>query len=106
MMRRLAWWGAALLWLLVVGAGFAVLWRYSATAGAASLAPARWPTGSRIARAADRATLVMFVHPRCACSRASVTDLQRLLARVPDRVQSAIAFVVPDGVEPGWVKSD
>jgi hypothetical protein len=100
---RFGWLAAAVAWLLAVGAGFAVLWRYAAAAGPPSIAPAVWPAGSRLPRAADGATLVMFVHPRCACSRASLDDLAHLMSRVP--VHAVIAFIVPRGVEPGWKHS-
>lgn len=77
-------------WALVVGGGFYELLRYKATPGAAAAAPARWPVGSAIARATDRATLVMFVHPRCTCSRASLHELSRLAARFPERLATRI----------------
>jgi hypothetical protein len=39
-----------------------------------------WPTSSRISRADDRPTLLFFIHPRCPCTRASVAEIERLLA--------------------------
>src|SRR4051812_44345888 len=99
------WVAAGVSWLLAIGAGFTTLWQYAAAPGAPTSAPAVWPAATNLPRAADRATLVMFVPPRCACSRASLDDLSHLLARVPGRARAVIAFVVPREVEPGWKDS-
>jgi hypothetical protein len=82
-------------WVIAIACGFAVLWRYASAPGAHSSAPRAWPDGVALARANDRATLVMFVHPRCPCSRASVAELARLVTRVRGHVRPAIVFVRP-----------
>jgi hypothetical protein len=92
-------WGAGLV------AGFGAFLRYSATAGAPAHAPARWPETSHIALVTGRATLLMFVHPRCPCSRASVAELERLMARVGDRVTAHVLFMKPAGTGPDWQTS-
>src|SRR5580700_5088255 len=71
------------LWLLLVGAGFAAILNYQTASGAAGVTPQQWPAQTRIALAADRQTLIMFVHPKCPCSRASLEELNRLLAQCP-----------------------
>lgn len=98
----LPWVLATIVWLAGVGAGFAGVWRYGATRGADTRAPAVWPAGSRLLRAHDRATLVVFMHPRCACSHATVTELARLLPRVRGRVDATAVFVRPRGVPDGF----
>ena len=86
-------------WLAAVIGGFAILWRYAAQRGSDSLAPATWPAATALARDPSRPTLLMFVHPRCACSRASVVELGHLLARVRGRVAPTIVFVRPRGAD-------
>ena len=76
---RWAWGAATAAWLVAVTSGFGWLWRYAAAAGDPSVAPRSWPAASRLLRVADRAQLLMFVHPRCACSRASLDELGNLL---------------------------
>jgi hypothetical protein len=93
---------AAVLWVTAVTAGFVVLWRYKAAPGAESQAPPTWPAESKLSRAPERATLLVFVHPRCSCSRASLTELGRLLSRVGDRVLATVVMVRPKGVGPNW----
>jgi hypothetical protein len=43
--------------------------------------------------------LLMFVHPRCACSHASLVELGHLVARVRGRVAPTVVFVRPRGAD-------
>jgi len=70
------------LWLALACAGMAALWLYSITAGKEGAPPDRWPASSSLQRAPGASTLVMFVHPRCPCSQASISELAVLLAPV------------------------
>jgi hypothetical protein len=89
-------------WTSVVVIGFAALFSYAAAPGDAPRAPTTWPAGSALVRDATRATLVMFVHPHCACSHASVVELSRTLRRVGDRASAIVVFVRPEDVPRGW----
>ena len=97
--------GAAL-WLLAVTAGFAVLWRYKSTPGAEGVAPARWPAQAAVARSERRATLLLFAHPRCTCTRATVAELARLMARFQDRIDATVLFWTPRDASPQWNGTD
>src|SRR5690349_19429168 len=46
-------------------------------------ARAAWPEASSIVRHAQRPTLLLFLHPHCACSRATVEELERLNTLAP-----------------------
>lgn len=91
-------------WAVLVAAGFFALWRYKATAAAPSETgpPLLWPADSHLQQARARATLVLFAHPKCGCTHATVTELARLMAREHDRVEARIAVVRPAEVPAGW----
>jgi hypothetical protein len=94
-------------WLAAVLSGFAWLSSYKATPGAiAPESPSRWPVDSVIRRDPDRATLVMFAHPRCPCTRASVSELARLMGRLPGRLAARVVFLRPADVTEGWERTD
>ena len=98
---------AVALWVTALGSGFAVLLEYSNTPGAIDgHASRRWPAESRLRRHDGRATLVMFAHPRCPCTRASVAELARLMARLPDRPNAYVLFLQPEDVSPDWSRTD
>ena len=96
--------GAA--WSIVVALGSLALLMYEDAPGHAGAAPARWPDGSQVPRAADRPTLVMFAHPRCPCTRASVGELALLMARSQGLVSAWVLFSKPKDFPPGWEATD
>ena len=111
MNRSLSWsgiglWAAAGVWILALAGGFTALLAYKSTPGVAAAAPTRWPQASQIEPARDRATLVMFAHPRCSCTRASIHELGQLLARVTQLPRVIVAFTLPGGVGKDWRETD
>jgi len=92
-------------WLVCVGTGMATLARYEFTPGQSALTRPVWPADAEICRNEAGSTLLMFVHPRCPCSRASLDQLDRILARCQDRLTACIVFCVPDGFADEWAKS-
>jgi hypothetical protein len=48
--------------------------------------PIHWPADSQILRAAGRHCLLVFLHPKCSCSQATVTELEKLLS-TPTRLR-------------------
>jgi hypothetical protein len=48
----------------------------------------------------------MFVHPRCPCTRASLGELSRIVARHPSDVDVHVVAIRPDGFPAGWEQGD
>lgn len=96
--------GAA--WLLVVAAGSLWMARYSQIVGAASTAPQQWPSASQMSRDSQLPMLVMFAHPRCPCSRASIGELEKIMAHCQGRVSAHVLFLRPEGEEDEWATTD
>lgn len=70
------------LWAAAVSAGAVELWRYQLTPGRApASAPQVWPDDGGIPAHAGQPLLLMVAHPFCACTRASLNELRRLIAR-------------------------
>jgi hypothetical protein len=97
---------ATVVWLLTVIGGMSVLWRYKNTPGAPAEAPTLWPERVAVERASGRPTLVMLAHPRCPCTRASLSELSRLMAQAEGAVQAHVLFLKPSDSEDGWEKTD
>jgi len=81
---------------LVLGAAVKLV-RYQMTPGAAAArpAPAAWPEESPFARDTRRMTLIMFLHPQCPCSRASVNELSMVMSRCGNGVDARVFVVSP-----------
>ena len=91
-----------ILWVSAMVAGFMVLEREEFTPVASTQVVASFPPDSAIQLASDKPTLVMFLHPYCPCSRASLHELDELLAETQNKVSMTIVFTIPKGIEPGW----
>lgn len=92
-----------LVWLLLMIAGFFKLVTYSGTAGKMDPAPTLWPADSRVQLDLKLPTLVMFVHPHCACSKASLYELDSMLTKVHGKVKPTVVFYGPEVFGDAWV---
>jgi hypothetical protein len=60
---------------------------------------------SALAAATDRKTLVVFAHPQCPCTRASIGELAEVLARSGRQPRTYVVFLKPSEVAEGWEKT-
>jgi hypothetical protein len=84
------------LWLLACCAGFGAMILYSAIPGQMQATNAAWPDESTLSRNPKGGTLVMFVHPQCPCSRASLSELEELLAHSDGQLDASVVFLEPE----------
>jgi hypothetical protein len=84
-----------LIWSLTLGLGFALLARHEFTPGDGGTPVDRWPVGGALPLDPSRPTLVLLAHPRCPCTRASLDELARIIARGPDRVAAHVVLLGP-----------
>ncbi len=92
-------------WLGGLGLGFWGLARYETRPGTEAAAPPTWPAPSGLVRDPTRPTLVLFLHPHCPCSRASLNELERLLDRHAEDLRAFVLVCKPPGVPEGWEQS-
>lgn len=64
-----------------------------------------WPTASRLVRDGTTPTLVMFAHPYCDCTKASLAVLRDLMPRLEGKVHNYILFAQSEG-EPVGARSE
>src|SRR5882724_6512036 len=84
------------LWLAAVNNATTLMIHYSNTPSNTGLAPAIWPGASTISCDSRRPTLIMFAHPHCPCTRASLSELARLLTQTPDKLNTYVVFLKPE----------
>jgi len=92
-------------WMLVLLAGMAILWRYEEAPCPRVEVPGSWPGASNLLAAADEPTLVVFTHPCCPCSRATLAELSGLLPRYEGRLRTCVSSYRPSEPPPGWDES-
>jgi hypothetical protein len=91
-------------WIVCVGAGVVKLTRYQMTPGVSAVSTQIDSTKLDLAK--DRPTLLMFVHPQCPCSSASMEELARLMTVCRDHVAARVLFVNPSNQPRQWMRGD
>jgi hypothetical protein len=94
--RKVAWICAFAAWMTATGAALGALTDYASQPGAAAHAPTSWPRTSRLPRTSGRVTLVMIAHTKCACTRASLHELERVMTDAGPRLEAFVVFVGPN----------
>lgn len=93
-------------WLALLLTGFFSVALYTGTAGDRGKAPEVWPKDSKIALDRWRATAVLFVHPRCPCSIASLSELNVINNAAPGQVAVQVVFFKPPAaVDSAWERT-
>jgi hypothetical protein len=49
---------------------------------------------------------VLFLHPRCSCSQATVAELERILTRTADKLEASVVFYQPPDADEAWTQSN
>lgn len=93
-------------WALLIAAGLGILLRYSNIPGILAQPSMEWPADAAIKPVAGRSTLLVFVHPQCPCSRASLGELARIIACCKDQIETTVFFSIPPGTPPDFRRSD
>ncbi|MBI3313535.1 MAG: RedB protein [Candidatus Omnitrophica bacterium] len=93
-------------WFLLIAIGEGVLLNYGAKPGATAPPPGEWPAETSIPKNHDSPTLLMFVHPHCPCSRASIGELAIMAAHVQGKADIQVVFLKPGKFSDPWTKSD
>ncbi len=95
-----------LTWLMCVLGGMFVLWRYEATPGPVHTADVDWPAASSIVPNHELPTLVIFAHPRCPCTKATIAELEALMTHNQGRVDVRVYFFQPTDRPRDWSQTD
>lgn len=98
--------GLLLVWAAAIMAGMRMLWKYQTTPNLPAAAPLAWPKTTSVRRIPGLRTLVMFAHPQCPCTRASIEELDLLTARLQGRIQTVVLSYKPQKFPDEWRKTD
>ena len=103
--RRLAWSLAGALWIMAVAGGLAAMvWHESSAV--AERVPADWPGDGPLKLGTRGTTLVLFAHPRCPCTRATLAELEKLVAHAGPDLSTWVVFFKLEGAEAGWAETE
>ena len=107
--KKIGLWLAVLfagIWLVAAAVGQRVMLNYDYAAGAPGTPPEKWPIATKVARTQGLFSIVVFAHPHCPCTSATVEELARLMAVLQNRATATVVFVRPSGFSEDWEKTD
>ena len=89
-------------WVCAVAAGLAVMVRYETTPGRFKRTPSDWPASTHIPQPIGRPSLVLFAHPHCPCTRATMGELAHIMAQCEGKLNASVVFFSPENSAPDW----
>jgi hypothetical protein len=92
------------IWLVLGCGGLVAMLYYEKSPGMAGDPPREWPANSAIAPHGP--TLILFAHPHCPCTRASIGELAQIMAHCQGKLTSHVFILRPAGECADWAKSD
>jgi hypothetical protein len=87
-------------------AGICALFAFNGTAGVETTGPARWPEGASIKRSRSVPTLLVFAHPFCSCTGATLEELDKVLARGKSGAPAPAISILFSRSDPTWKPGD
>lgn len=90
------------MWAVAAIVGSRSVLNYESAPGRVGSVANSWPEESAVQLAGDRPTMVMFGHPQCPCTRASMDELAQVVAQTQDKARVFVLFYTPTGADHDW----
>lgn len=96
---------ASVAWIFAVLAGTTLLLQHDYAECPVGPISGQWPKVQEVGLDSQKDTLLMFVHPRCPCTRASINELNRIMARANGDLVAHALFVLPHSLPQSWAET-
>lgn len=93
-------------WFGLAVTGSLVLTSYASRPALRSSTVVVWPSETKLNRSPGRKNLLMFLHPKCGCSIATVRQLAIVLSKAEANVSVTGVFYCPADESVEWTKTD
>lgn len=93
-------------WLCALLLGFGGLSWYKTRPGEMTLSLSEWPSQAGLHLSNADYTMVLFLHPKCECSDATVYELASLLKDAGTKLKTQIVFYYPEKAKEEWAHTD
>jgi hypothetical protein len=92
--------------MLTLTAGLRVMLNYEDRPAETGKPPTGWPRDSAISRRPGMPIVIVFAHPKCPCTDATIGELSILMTRLQGKATAAVIFVRPASFVDGWEKTE
>lgn len=89
-------------WVIAVAVSVVAVERYANKPGVPAPVTLTWPDHSQLSLAIDKPTALLFAHPKCPCTQATIREFQRIEARHPAGFETTVVFPVTAAQEEAW----
>jgi hypothetical protein len=90
------------IWLTAACGGLIAVARYDHRAGASASAASHWPQSTPLEFKPGNYNLVLSVHPQCSCSKATLSELEEILARSGGKLRVHALVALPRNSPEEW----
>jgi hypothetical protein len=89
-------------WMLALIIGSRTMLNYEDGPAESGQPPAEWPKDITLSRTSGMPTVILFLHPKCPCSEATIGELSILMTRLHGKVTTSVFFVRPANLPDSW----
>ena len=93
-----------LVWGACVLLGLLQAWTYEMTPGGSGQTPGQFPAKTELKLPGDKSSLLVFMHPKCPCSQATLEKLQELKEKVQDKLDVQVVMYYPKEKGPAFIE--
>lgn len=93
-------------WLTMAIAAMTVLTHYGSSPGPVGDVKRTWPAECEIARKSGKLSLLLFAHPKCPCTRATMVELAIVMRHCREQIDCHVLFLRPSSMPPDWAQTD
>jgi hypothetical protein len=97
---------AGVIWVLGLAIGLRAMLNYEDGPAKPGQPPIQWPKDTAFTPKPGLPALVLFAHPKCPCTKATIGELSILMTRLQGKVATAVFFVRPPNFRDGWEKTE
>ena len=94
-----------IIWTTILVSGQFYLSEYETRPGATAVSPVFISAGEMHKRAKNLLTLLIFAHPQCPCTHATLRELERLVAHCQGLIGIRVLFLQPANEPREWVET-
>lgn len=93
-------------WISALALGLKMMVGYELQPGTPGRAPLSWPMATGLLPDAKQPSLVLFLHPECPCSRATVAELAQIVTAVPGQFTTLALIYAPADEAATWADAE
>lgn len=95
-----------LFWLLAVTFGVYLLVKHAGEPSKLAMAPPIWPQKSTLVLGKTQPTVILFAHPKCPCTRATLGELAKFTTQTQNKANVYVLFTKPKNSPEDWQQTD